>query len=100
MNHMQLSQPPSAAEPVSTAPSDRALVRAARSGDRSAREELIRGYWGTAQRAAFVAPLDRAASEDIAQEAMLAALVSLDRFDDSRPFGPWLYRIVVNRSRD
>ena len=43
---------------------------------------------------------DAAAAEDIAQEAFLAAIRSLERFDRRRPFGPWLHRIVVNRAID
>ena len=43
---------------------------------------------------------DAAAAEDIAQEAFLAAVRALDRFDRRRPFGPWLHRIVVNRAID
>ena len=43
---------------------------------------------------------DADAAEDIAQEAFLSALRSLDRFDLRRPFGPWLHRIVVNRAID
>src|SRR5207253_7396088 len=43
---------------------------------------------------------DSAAAEDIAQEAFLAAVRGLDRFDRRRPFGPWLHRIVVNRAID
>ena len=42
----------------------------------------------------------RAAAEDIAQEAFLAALARLDRFDRRRPLGPWLHRIAVNRAID
>ena len=41
-----------------------------------------------------------AAAEDVAQEAFLAAVRSLDRFEAGRPFGPWLHRIVVNRAID
>ena len=43
---------------------------------------------------------DAAAAEDIAQEAFLAAVRALDRFDRRRPFAPWIHRIVVNRSID
>lgn len=43
---------------------------------------------------------DTAAAEDIAQEAMLAAVRAIDGFDRRRPFRPWLHRIVVNRSLD
>jgi RNA polymerase sigma-70 factor (ECF subfamily) len=43
---------------------------------------------------------DPTAAEDIAQEAFLAAVRHLDRFDRRRPFAPWLHRIVVNRAID
>ena len=43
---------------------------------------------------------DATAAEDVAQEAFLAAVRALDRFDRRRPFGPWLHRIVVNRAID
>ena len=48
----------------------------------------------------FLIVRDGAAAEDIAQEAFLSAIRALDRFDRRRPFGPWLHRIVVNRSID
>jgi len=63
-------------------------------------EALFRAHWGRAHRAAFLIVHDAAAAEDIAQEAFLAAIRSLDRFDRRRPFGPWLHRIVVNRAID
>src|SRR5439155_818149 len=50
--------------------------------------------------AAYLVVHDSAAAEDIAQEAFLAAVRALDRFDRRRPFGPWLHRIVVNRAID
>jgi RNA polymerase sigma-70 factor (ECF subfamily) len=63
-------------------------------------EELFRRHWRAAHRAAFLVVHDSAAAEDIAQEAFIAAIRALDRFDRRRPFGPWLHRIVVNRSID
>jgi RNA polymerase sigma factor (sigma-70 family) len=51
-------------------------------------------------RAAALITRDAAAAEDIAQEAFLAALAALDRFDRRRPLGPWLRRIVANRAID
>ena len=62
--------------------------------------ELFARHWDDARRAALLVTGDRAAAEDIAQEAFLAALRSLDRFDRRRPFGPWLHRIAVNRAID
>ena len=79
---------------------ERALVRAAQGGSAEAMEELFRRHWPRAHRAAWLVVHDAAAAEDVAQEAFLAAVRSLDRFDRRRPFGPWLHRIVVNRAID
>ena len=79
---------------------ERASVRAAQRGSASGIEALFRLHWPRAYRAAYLVVHDAAAAEDIAQEAFLAAIRNLDRFDRSRPFGPWLHRIVVNRAID
>jgi RNA polymerase sigma-70 factor, ECF subfamily len=85
--------------PLSRRP-EAALVRAAQRGSVEAVDELFRRHWPSAHRAAFLVVHDAAAAEDIAQEAFLAALRALDRFDRRRPLGPWLHRIVVNRAID
>jgi RNA polymerase sigma-70 factor, ECF subfamily len=77
-----------------------ALVRAAQRGSAEAFAELFRRHWPRAHRAAWLVVHDATAAEDVAQEAFLAAVRSLDRFDRGRPFGPWLHRIVVNRAID
>jgi RNA polymerase sigma-70 factor (ECF subfamily) len=79
---------------------ERAWVRGAQAGSAEDVESLFRAYWPRAYRAAYLVVHDAAAAEDIAQEAFLAAVRSLDRFDRRRPFGPWLHRIVVNRAID
>lgn len=79
---------------------ERALVRAAQRGDEAAVEGLFRLHWPTAYRAAWLIVRDEGAAEDIAQEAFLAALRALGRFDETRPLGPWLRRIVANRAID
>jgi RNA polymerase sigma-70 factor (ECF subfamily) len=79
---------------------ERAWVRGAQAGSASDLEALFRTHWPRAYRAAYLVVHDAAAAEDIAQEAFLAAVRALDRFDRRRPFGPWLHRIVVNRSID
>ena len=79
---------------------ERAWVRGAQRGSVSDLEALFRHHWPRAYRAAYLVVHDSAAAEDIAQEAFLAAVRSLDRFDRRRPFGPWLHRIVVNRAID
>ena len=79
---------------------ERAWVRGAQAGSASDLEALFRHHWPRAHRAAYLVVHDSAAAEDIAQEAFLAAVRSLHTFDRSRPFGPWLHRIVVNRAVD
>jgi RNA polymerase sigma-70 factor, ECF subfamily len=79
---------------------ERRWIKAAQSGSEQALEHLYRRHWPWAHRAAYLVVHDAAAAEDIAQEAFLAAIRSLDRFDRRRPFGPWLNRIVVNRAID
>jgi RNA polymerase sigma-70 factor (ECF subfamily) len=76
------------------------LVRGAQAGSASDLEALFRAHWPRAYRAAYLVVHDAAAAEDIAQEAFLAAVRTLGRFDRRRPFGPWLHRIVVNRAID
>ncbi|MDX6664624.1 MAG: hypothetical protein QOG68_830 [Solirubrobacteraceae bacterium] len=80
--------------------SEAALVRAAQRGSKEAVEELFARHWASAHRAAVLVTGDRSAGEDIAQEAFLAALRALPRFDARRPLAPWLHRIVVNRAID
>jgi RNA polymerase sigma-70 factor, ECF subfamily len=79
---------------------ERRWIRAAQSGSEEALEQLYRRHWPWAHRAAYLVVHDAGAAEDIAQEAFLSAIRSLDRFDQRRPFGPWLNRIVVNRAID
>ena len=79
---------------------ERAWIRGAQSGSVPDLEALFKHHWPRAYRAAYLVVHDSGAAEDIAQEAFLAAVRSLDRFDRRRPFGPWLHRIVVNRAID
>jgi RNA polymerase sigma-70 factor (ECF subfamily) len=104
--------PPAALVPVASGPAllaraepssrrdERRLVRDVQRGSAEALEELFRREWPRAYRAAYLVVHDAAAAEDIAQEAFLAAVRAIDRFDRRRPFGPWMHRIVVNRAID
>jgi RNA polymerase sigma-70 factor (ECF subfamily) len=80
--------------------SERALIRGAQAGCEADLEELFRRHWRRAYRTAFLIAHDHAAAEDIAQEAFVAAIRTLERFDRRRSFAPWLTRIVANRAID
>lgn len=43
---------------------------------------------------------DRAAAEDVFQDAFLQVHLSADTFDTSRRFKPWLFTIAANKARD
>jgi RNA polymerase sigma-70 factor (ECF subfamily) len=81
-------------------PSDRDLVRRARRGDREAAAGLFRRYWRDAWRAAFAITGRRSLADDVAADGFERAFAALERFDERRPFGPWLHRIVANRALD
>jgi RNA polymerase sigma-70 factor (ECF subfamily) len=79
---------------------ERRLVREAQAGSREAVARLYDAHWPAAHQAAYLVVREAAAAEDVAQEAFLAAIDALGRFDRRRPFAPWLHRIVVNRAID
>lgn len=91
---------PRAARRAVTPRRERALVRAAQRGDEAALEALFRAHWPALYRAAWFVVRDAQAAEDIAQEAFLAAVAALDRFDRRRPLAPWLKTIVARRAID
>jgi len=80
--------------------SDAKLVELARRGSRDAAAELFTRHWRAAWRAAYVVTGRRELADDVAQDAFERAFGALSRFDERRPFGPWLHRIVVNRCLD
>ncbi|MGH2875274.1 MAG: RNA polymerase sigma factor [Solirubrobacteraceae bacterium] len=80
--------------------SERSVIAAALAGSEADLEELFRRCWPRAYRTAYLIVGDHAAAEDIAQEAFLAAVHRLERFDRRRRFGPWLSTIVANRAID
>ena len=75
-------------------------MREAQDGSGAAMAQLYSLHWRGAYRAAYLVVHDAAAAEDVAQDAFLAAVDALDRFDRRRPFRPWLHRIVINRALD
>jgi RNA polymerase sigma-70 factor (ECF subfamily) len=79
---------------------DHELIVLARKGSVQAAEALFDRYWAHAWRAAYAVTADRSLADDAAQEGMERAFGSLDRFDETRPFAPWLKRIVLNRAID
>jgi RNA polymerase sigma-70 factor (ECF subfamily) len=91
-----------AVPPVMTvvAPDERDLVIAARNGSSRALETIFDRYWTIVWRAAYAVTHRRELADDAAQDAFVSAGAALHRFDETRPLGPWLARIAVNRAID
>ena len=77
-----------------------ALVARALAGDRNALGVLVTRFAAPVRRLAFAILRDADEADDAAQDGVLQALVKLDRYDPTRPFGPWLMRIVANAAID
>lgn len=76
------------------------LIVLVRDGSSDAAGVLFDRYWEFAWRSAYAITADRSLADDAAQDAIQRAFAALSRFDGTRPFGPWLKRIVVNRAID
>jgi len=79
-------------------PDDRELVERVKAGDATAYDALVRRHLARATVVARRLLGNVEDAEDLVQDAFVAALDAIHSFDASRPFAPWFFRIVVNRS--
>src|SRR5216683_6090697 len=86
---------PKVDEPVSD---ELTLVQAAKSGDVSAFEELVRRYDRNVFRIAQHITQNREDAEDVVQDAFLKAYSNLNQFQGQSKFYTWLVRIAVNEA--
>jgi RNA polymerase sigma-70 factor (ECF subfamily) len=75
-----------------------ALVQAAKGGDVSAFEELVRRYDRNVFRIANHITHNREDAEDVVQDAFLKAYENLNQFQGQSKFYTWLVRIAVNEA--
>jgi RNA polymerase sigma-70 factor (ECF subfamily) len=80
--------------------SEEALVRKARSGDRSAFEELIRRTSRLVFARLYLETGDLHRAEDLLQETLLTAFRSLGNLTEPRAFRSWLLTIAQNTLTD
>jgi RNA polymerase sigma-70 factor (ECF subfamily) len=75
-------------------------VAAARSGDRAALEELLRTHHDRLYALARRITGNDADAADATQEALIAIVRGLPRFDGRSSFGTWAYRVTANACLD
>ena len=74
-----------------------ALVERVQGGDSTAYDVLVRRYIRRAFTVAFRLLGHREDAEDLVQETFMILLRQIDDFELGRRFGPWMYRILINR---
>jgi RNA polymerase sigma-70 factor (ECF subfamily) len=79
---------------------DARLVERARQGDDDAFAALVGRYERKLLRVLARLVPDEELARDLAQETFWRVYGRLDRFDTSRRFGPWLFRVGVNLALD
>lgn len=79
---------------------DRHLVDAARRGDRTALDTLLRRHHDRVRAVCRRITGNDADAADATQEALLAVVRGLDRFDGRSSFSTWVYRVATNASLD
>lgn len=79
---------------------DARLVERARAGDDRAFAVLVGRYERKLVRVLARLVRDEELARDLAQETFWKVYNRLDRFDTSRRFGPWLFRVGVNLGLD
>lgn len=79
---------------------DRALVDSARAGDRAALETLLRRHHDRVNSLCRRLTGNDADALDATQEALIAVVRGLPRFDGRAAFSTWVYRVATNASLD
>ena len=81
---------------IATVADDRELVRAAQAGDRAAMEALLRRHYDRIFALCRRVTGSDADGADAAQEALIAIVRGLPRFDGRAQFSTWVYRVATN----
>ncbi len=80
--------------------SDLELIEAARGGDRSAFDALLRLHQDRVFSICLATIRDRELALDATQETFITLFRKLDRFDGRSAFTTWLYRVTMNTCYD
>src|SRR6478672_10701509 len=75
---------------------ERTAIAQLKRGEIRGLDALMLIYQVRAVRAAYVITHDLPLAEDIVQSAFIRAYERIEQFDETRPFGPWFLRSVVN----
>ena len=86
--------------PITTVADDRDLVTSAQAGDRAAMEALLRRHYDRINALCRRITGSEADGADATQEALIALVKGLPRFDGRAKFSTWAYRVATNACLD
>lgn len=75
---------------------DRSLIKKIKAGSKDAFATLYDELADEALRAAMAITKDKMNAADAVQETFIRVYKNVDDFDDSKPFKPWFYKILLN----
>lgn len=75
---------------------DQSLMAKIKAGDRDAFAKLYDELAESALRVALAITKERMNAADAVQETFIRVFSNIRAFDDSKPFNPWFYKILVN----
>jgi RNA polymerase sigma-70 factor (ECF subfamily) len=87
---------PDAGAVASAAEDERSIVARVQGGDVAAFDALVRRYIDRALVVARRITGNTHDAEDLVQDAFMRALDRIGSFDNTRPFGPWFFRVLTN----
>lgn len=77
----------------------RSAVQNMRSGNRDAFEAIVELYQRRVFGLALMIVRDPSGAEEVVQDAFVSAYMHMDRYEESRPFGPWIVAIAVRHAQ-
>ncbi|HCX63950.1 MAG TPA: RNA polymerase subunit sigma-24 [Eubacteriaceae bacterium] len=75
---------------------EKSLLKRLKNQDQDAYRELYDEYGSYALRTAFAITGNEANASDAVQETFIRIYLNISSYDGSRPFKPWMYRILIN----
>jgi RNA polymerase sigma-70 factor (ECF subfamily) len=78
---------------------ERRLLERLRAGDEAAFTSLVDRHHASMLRLALAHVSDRSVAEEVVQDAWMAVLEGLDRFEGRSSLKTWIYRILTNKAK-
>lgn len=77
---------------------EKALIAACKKNDKNAQRQLYERYSKAMFNTAVRILANKMDAQDILQDSFIAAFRGIDKFEEKSSFGPWIKRIVINKS--